>query len=114
MLSVVDLDPGRVDYYLSRAKLEYLQGDGADGIWYGKGASALGLSDKVQADKFRGLFRGFLDGTKLVRSAGRVDAAHTNQRRPPAGASRSAPAKARHTRVPNRPTACRATAPLGS
>src|SRR5215472_6071742 len=71
MLSVVDLDRGRAEYYLARAKLEYLQGEGADGLWYGKGATSLGLSGKVEPDKFRSLFRGYLDGRKLVHSAGR-------------------------------------------
>jgi conjugative relaxase-like TrwC/TraI family protein len=70
MLSVVDLDPGRADYYLSRAKFEYLQGDGADGIYYGRGALALGLSGKVQEKDFRSLFDGFLRGKKLVQTAG--------------------------------------------
>src|SRR6516225_2013180 len=71
MLSAVDLDPGRAEYYLGSAKFEYLQGDGAEGLWYGKGATLLGLSGKVQAEKFRSLFRGYLDGKKLVLSAGR-------------------------------------------
>jgi conjugative relaxase-like TrwC/TraI family protein len=71
MLSVVDLDRGRANYYLARAKIEYLQEDGADGLWYGKGVTSLGLSGKVEADKFQSLFQGYLGGTQLVHSAGR-------------------------------------------
>ena len=62
MLSVCDLDPGRKNYYLARSKLEYLQGDHADGLWQGRGATALGLTGKVGEEDFCHLFDGFLRG----------------------------------------------------
>ena len=70
MLSLVDLDAGRLNYYLTRARFEYLQGDHAEGVYYGRGATALGLSGNVKAKEFRSLCNGFLDGKQLVRSAG--------------------------------------------
>jgi conjugative relaxase-like TrwC/TraI family protein len=70
MLAVVDLRAGRAEYYLARSKLEYLQGDHADGIYYGQGAAALGLSGHVRGEDFRSLFQGYLHGKKFVRSAG--------------------------------------------
>jgi conjugative relaxase-like TrwC/TraI family protein len=73
MLSVCDLDPGRKNYYLARSKLEYLQGDHADGLWQGRGATALGLTGKVGEEEFCHLFDGFLRGEKLVQSAGQED-----------------------------------------
>jgi conjugative relaxase-like TrwC/TraI family protein len=71
MLSVVDLDPGRANYYLSRGKYEYLQGEGAELVWYGRGASALGLVGQVREQDYRNLFQGFLRGRKLVQNAGK-------------------------------------------
>src|SRR6516225_7393291 len=71
MLSVVDLDPGRANYYLSRGKYEYLQGEGAELVWYGRGASALGLVGMVREGDYRNLFQGFLRGKKLVQNAGK-------------------------------------------
>jgi conjugative relaxase-like TrwC/TraI family protein len=70
MLSLVNLDGGRADYYLARGKVEYLQGEGGEGRWYGKGCAALGLTGTVKEQDFRSLFAGFLRGEKLVKSAG--------------------------------------------
>jgi conjugative relaxase-like TrwC/TraI family protein len=71
VLSVVDLDPGRAGYYLARSKLEYFQGENAQGLWFGRGCIAKGLSGTVEAREFRSLFHGFLHGKKLVQSAGK-------------------------------------------
>jgi conjugative relaxase-like TrwC/TraI family protein len=73
MLSLCDLDPGRKNYYLARSELEYLQGDHAEGIWYGRGAAMLGLTGKVEEEVYCPLYDGFLRGQKLVQSAGDED-----------------------------------------
>ena len=73
MLSISSpLTAGQQDYYANLAREDYyLKGGEPPGYWFGSGATALGLSGRVDNDQFRELFTGYLNGTKLVQNAGR-------------------------------------------
>ena len=59
---------GSGDYYLKLAQQEYYtKSVGRPGEWFGKGAEALGLQGKVQADQFKNLLEGRSpDGSKSL------------------------------------------------
>lgn len=72
MLSLVDLNSGRVSYYAKLARQDYyLHGGEPLGKWLGGGCPALGLHGDVREEDYRLLFHGFgPDGRKLVQNAG--------------------------------------------
>lgn len=63
---------GHSDYYLDLAREDYYTGGGEPpGQWHGKGAEALSLTGKVEADHLRSLFEGYgPGGQSLVQNAG--------------------------------------------
>jgi Ti-type conjugative transfer relaxase TraA len=72
MLSVAVMSGGQGEYYVNLAGGDYyLEGGEPQGMWFGKGAEALGLSGTVQREDFLELFDGFLGGEALVQGAGK-------------------------------------------
>lgn len=75
MLSIGLMAGGQESYYASLAHEDYfLRGGEPPGAWWGRGASALGLSGRVEKEELSNLFRGYsADGSKrLVRNAGKI------------------------------------------
>lgn len=73
MLSVKALAAGRAGYYLSlTATSYYAEAPEPDGLWYGLGAKAFGLSGKVEAHDLEKMCEGFdpRDDSRHVRNAG--------------------------------------------
>jgi conjugative relaxase-like TrwC/TraI family protein len=74
MLSISKMGPGQEDYYTGLASEDYyLEGGEPPGIWVGRGAKELGLSEnRVTKEELRNLFNGYsADGkTALVQNAG--------------------------------------------
>lgn len=59
MLSIKKISVGGEEYYLNLAAEDYyLHGGEPPGIWMGTGATEFGLSDKVDPEHLRSLFRG--------------------------------------------------------
>ena len=69
MKTITAISPGRVNYYLQNATVDYyVAGGEPPGRWRGEGARKLGLPERVEADHFRSLFEGFNpDGRPLVQ-----------------------------------------------
>ena len=60
MLSVSAMSSGQGNYYASLAKEDYyLEGGEPEGVWFGKGAKALGLDGIIKKQEFRNLFDGY-------------------------------------------------------
>ena len=74
MLSVSGaMSGGQGEYYIGLAREDYYLENGGEppGVWFGSGASALGLSGVVEKDDFKTYFNGFDSaGNKLVQNAG--------------------------------------------
>ncbi len=72
MLSNARMARGQADYYLELAREDYyLEGGEPPGIWWGRGAEALGLSGVVGPAALRQLYQGFRpNGEPLVQNAG--------------------------------------------
>lgn len=62
MLSIGKISPGQASYYersVAQGADDYYSGDGeAPGTWAGRGSQALGLSGRVQAERFNALIAG--------------------------------------------------------
>ena len=75
MLSIGFVSMNQERYYTELSREDYYtEGGEPEGVWFGDGASQLGLHGTVDKDELSQLFRGFSpDGTrKLVRNAGSV------------------------------------------
>lgn len=73
MLSVKQLAAGKAGYYLSlTASSYYVEAPEPDGLWYGLGAEAFGLSEEVEARDLEMMCEGFdpRDPSRHVRNAG--------------------------------------------
>lgn len=63
MLSIARTTPGSEQYYLELGREDYyLAGGEPEGVWFGRGAEALGLTGAIDKNAFANLFRG-LDPT---------------------------------------------------
>jgi Ti-type conjugative transfer relaxase TraA len=68
MLSVSAMSGGQGNYYSSLAQEDYyLEGGEPEGVWFGKGAKALGLEGTVKKYEFRNVFNGYSpDGERAL------------------------------------------------
>ena len=76
MLSIRLITLGAEDYYLNLAADDYyLNGGEPAGKWVGKGATHLGLTERVVPEVFRKIFRGYhpSSGDAMVKNAGYSD-----------------------------------------
>src|SRR6516164_8627422 len=75
MLSIGTLAAGQYEYYLGLAATGdyYVGGCEPAGVWFGRGADALGCHGIVTKEALKSLFEGFsvLTGAKLVQNAGK-------------------------------------------
>ena len=74
MLSVSAMNSGQGNYYASLSKEDYyLEGGEPEGVWFGKGAKALGLDGTIKKHEFRNLFDGYSQSGErgLVQNPGR-------------------------------------------
>ena len=71
MLNINKMTSGQESYYRELAREDYyLEGGEPPGQWVGKGAEKLALFGQVKPELLSELFRGELDGKKLVQNAG--------------------------------------------